>query len=210
MSEDSTLIEAFRRGEDIHARTAAEVYGVEIGQVTPEQRRAAKTANFAVIYGVTAYGLAAQSALDVGQAKAFIATYFERYPGIRRYLEATKEFARARGYVTTMFNRRRTIREINDRNVNVRQFAERAAINTPIQGTAADMIKKAMIRIHGRLRATRSRMILQVHDELVLDVPREELDEVREIVRDGMEQAVSLKVPIVVSLGSGPNWLDAK
>ncbi|HQL24677.1 MAG TPA: DNA polymerase, partial [candidate division Zixibacteria bacterium] len=103
-----------------------------------------------------------------------------------------------------------TIREINDRNVNVRQFAERAAINTPIQGTAADMIKKAMIRIHGRLRATRSRMILQVHDELVLDVPREELDEVREIVRDGMEQAVSLKVPIVVSLGSGPNWLDAK
>ncbi len=210
MSGDKRLIAAFQRGEDIHARTAAEVFEVDIKTVTPSQRRAAKTANFAVIYGVTAYGLAAQSELDVQQARDFIKRYMARYPGISEYVEATKAFARQNGYVTTMFNRRRYIREINDRNNSVRQFAERAAVNTPIQGTAADMIKKAMIRVHKKIAGMRSKMILQVHDELVFDAHRDEVEELRGIVREGMEGAVSLTVPVVVDIGTGPNWLDAK
>ncbi len=209
-SQDEGLIEAFRREEDIHARTAAEVYGVDLKDVTPDMRRAAKTANFAVIYGVTAYGLSQQSDLDVDEAKQFIDTYFERYPGIRRYMEATKQLARDNGYVTTLFNRRRYIPEINEKNFNVRQFAERTAINTPIQGTAADMIKVAMIKIHERMAKKRSKMVLQVHDELVFDVHKKELEEVKKIAKDGMEKAVKLKVPVVVDLGVGENWLDAK
>jgi DNA polymerase-1 len=209
-SEDKGLIEAFKKGEDIHTRTAAEVYGVDITEVTPEMRSAAKTTNFAVIYGVTAYGLSQQSELDVDQAKQFIDTYFERYPGIRRYIDKTKQFARDNGYVTTLFNRRRYIPEINDKNFNVRQFAERTAINTPIQGTAADMIKVAMLRIHKKMDGMRSKMVLQVHDELVFDVHRDELERVKKIVRDCMEKAVKLKVPIVVDIGVGDNWLDAK
>ena len=207
---DKTLIEAFKNGEDIHARTAAEVYGVDISEVTSAQRRSAKTANFAVIYGVTAYGLAQQSELDLQGAKAFIDTYLERYPGILKYMETTKQFARDNGYVLTMFNRRRYVREINDKKAPVRQFAERIAINSPIQGTAADMIKKAMLRVHERLVGLRTRMVLQVHDELVFDVHRDELEQVQEIVREGMEQAVKLKVPVVVDMGHGPNWLEAK
>lgn len=209
-SEDEGLIEAFKRGEDIHARTAAEVYGVDLKDVTPDMRRAAKTANFAVIYGVTAFGLSQQSELDLDEAKQFIDTYFERYPGIRQYMETTKQLARDNGYVTTLFNRRRYIPEINEKNFSVRQFAERTAINTPIQGTAADMIKVAMIRIHEKMAKMRSRMILQVHDELVFDIYKEELEEVKKIAKDGMEKAVKLKVPVVVDLGVGENWLDAK
>jgi len=209
-SEDKGLIEAFKRGEDIHARTAAEVYSVDLKDVTPDMRRAAKTANFAVIYGVTAFGLSQQSELDIDEAKQFIDTYFERYPGIRQYMETTKQLARDNGYVTTLFNRRRYIPEINEKNFSVRQFAERTAINTPIQGTAADMIKVAMIRIHKKMAAMRSKMVLQVHDELVFDVHKEELDDVRKIAREGMEKAVKLKVPVVVDLGVGENWLDAK
>ncbi len=209
-SEDEGLIEAFKRGEDIHARTAAEVYGVDLKDVTPDMRRAAKTANFAVIYGVTAFGLAQQSELDIDEAKQFIDAYFERYPGIRQYIESTKQLARDNGYVTTLFNRRRYILEINEKNFSVRQFAERTAINTPIQGTAADMIKVAMIRIHEKMAKMRSRMVLQVHDELVFDVHKEELDEVKKIAKDGMEKAVKLNVPVVVDLVVGENWLDAK
>jgi len=207
---DKRLVKAFKDGEDIHARTAAEVYGVDIADVTSEQRRAAKTANFAVIYGVTAYGLSQQSELDLQGAKSFIDTYFERYPGIATYMDETKKFARDKGYVLTMFNRRRYVREINDKKANIRQFAERIAINTPIQGTAADMIKKAMITVHKKLQGMKSRMVLQVHDELVFDVHKSELDKVREIVRDSMEKAVKLKVPVVVDIGDGPNWLEAK
>ncbi len=210
MTADPLLIKAFKDGEDIHARTAAEVYGVKMEDVTPEQRRAAKTANFAVIYGVTAYGLSQQSELDLQGAKSFIDTYFERYPGIAKYMDETKKFAREKGYVVTMFNRRRYVREINDKNHNVRQFAERIAINSPVQGSAADMMKKAMITVHKKLQGMKSRMVLQVHDELVLDVHKSELDDVRKIVRDGMEKAVKLKVPLVVDIGDGPNWLEAK
>ncbi len=209
-SKDKGLIEAFRKGEDIHARTAAEVYGVALEDVTPAMRRVAKTANFAIIYGVTAYGLTQQTDMSVEQAKEFIDTYFERYPGILNYIESTKQFAREKGYVTTLFNRRRYIPEINDKNHSVRQFAERTAINTPIQGTAADMIKVAMLKIYDKMKKMRSLMVLQVHDELVFDVHKEELDELKKIVKTKMEKAVKLTVPIVVDIGVGENWLDAK
>jgi len=209
-SEDKTLIKAFKDKEDIHARTAAEVYGVDMDEVTPEKRRAAKTANFAVIYGVSAYGLSMQSELDVAQSKEFIDTYFARYPGIKKYMDNVKSSARENGYVTTMFNRIRYLPEINAKNYQVRQFAERTAINTPIQGTAADMIKVAMINIHKKMAGMKSRMILQVHDELVFDAYIDEIEDLKKIVRDGMEKAVKLKVPIVADMGTGDNWLDAK
>ncbi len=209
-SDDPGLIAAFERNEDVHARTAAEVFGVDISQVTSAQRRVAKTCNFAIIYGVTAYGLTQQTDLTVEQAKQFIETYFARYPGINGYIEATKKTASETGFVTTLFNRRRYLPEINDKTFSVRQFAERTAINTPIQGTAADIIKIAMISIYKKLAGMRSRMILQVHDELVFDVHADELDAVRKIVSEGMEHAAKLKVPLVADIGSADNWLDAK
>jgi DNA polymerase-1 len=209
-TNDKGLISAFESGEDIHARTAAEVYGVDIDKVTSEQRRAAKTANFAVIYGVSAFGLAQQTELDLSGAKDFIDTYFERYPGIQKYMEETKASARDDGYVTTLLNRRRYLPEINSKNFNVRQFAERTAINTPIQGTAADMIKTAMLNIHRKMVGMRSMMVLQVHDELVFDAHKDELNDLKKIVRSGMEKAIKLSVPIVVDMGVGANWLDAK
>jgi DNA polymerase-1 len=210
LSEDEKLIQAFKNREDIHARTAAEVFGVKINAVTPEMRRAAKTANFAVIYGVSAYGLSQQTALDVTQSKEFIETYFARYPGIKKYTDSTIEFARKNGYVTTLFNRIRYLPEINSKNYQVRQFAERTAINTPVQGTAADMIKMAMIKIHSNMKNMKSKMILQVHDELVFDAHETELEDLKSIVRHGMEETVRLKVPIVADIGVGGNWLDAK
>jgi len=209
-SEDKTLIKAFKNNEDIHARTAAEVYGVDIKNITPEMRRAAKTANFAVIYGVSAYGLSMQSEFDVAQSKEFIETYFARYPGIKKYMDETKDFARKNGFVTTLFNRIRYLPEINAKNYQVRQFAERTAINTPIQGTAADLIKVAMINIHKSIAGMKSKMILQVHDELVFDAHVGELDKLKKIVRTGMEEAVELRVPVVADMGVGDNWLDAK
>jgi DNA polymerase-1 len=207
---DKGLIKAFKAKEDIHARTAAEVYGVAMNKVTGDMRRRAKTANFAVIYGVSAYGLSQQSDMNMEESKEFIDTYFARYPGIRDYMDSTIAFAREKGYVTTMYNRRRYLPEINEKNRNVRQFAERTAINTPIQGTAADIIKRAMISIHKKMEKMRSRMVLQVHDELVFDVHRKELDKVRDLVQSGMEQAAKLKVPLVADMGSGENWLEAK
>jgi DNA polymerase-1 len=209
-SEDPGLIGAFNSGEDIHAATAAAVYGVDLNQVSSEQRRAAKTANFAVIYGVSAYGLSMQTELDMEGARAFIDTYFKQYPGIREYMERTKQRAREQGYVTTLMRRRRYLPEIKTRNYNVRQFAERTAINTPIQGTAADMIKQAMIKIHRAMKDMKSEMILQVHDELIFDVHKTELDKVRELVCGEMERAMKLRVPIVVDVGVGDNWLEAK
>ena len=207
-SEDSKLIEAFQRNEDIHSRTAAEVFGVAINKITPEMRRSAKTANFAVIYGVTAYGLSQQTELDVVKSKEFIETYFARYPGIKKYIDSTVEFARRNGYVTTLFNRIRYLPEINAKNFQVRQFAERTAINTPIQGTAADMIKVAMIQIFDKIKGMQSKMILQVHDELVFDAHKSELDILKAIVKKGMENAVKLRVPVVADIGVGSNWLD--
>ena len=209
-TEDAGLVEAFKNGEDIHARTAAEVYGVNLKDVTSQMRRRAKTANFAVIYGVTAYGLSQQSDMNVDESKEFIDTYFARYPGIKTYMDETIAFAREKGYVTTMYNRRRYLPEINDKNRAVRQFAERTAINTPIQGTAADIIKRAMIAIFRKMEKMRSKMVLQVHDELVFDTHREELDTLKQLVKSGMESAAKLRVPLTADMGVGENWLEAK
>jgi len=183
---------------------------VDITKITQEQRRAAKTANFAVIYGVSAFGLAQQTELDLQGSKQFIDTYFERYPGIKEYMDKTKKSANLKGYVTTIFGRRRYLPDLKSKNFNVRMFAERVAINTPIQGTAADMIKIAMIKIHQELLDKKSKMLLQVHDELVFDVHKNETEDIQRIVKEGMEKAIKLKVPIVVDMGIGENWLEAK
>jgi DNA polymerase-1 len=209
-SNDKVLVKAFVDEEDIHARTAAEVYDVSIDKVTPEMRRSAKTANFAIIYGVSAYGLSQQSELDVQQSKEFIEMYFERYPGIKTYMDDTIAFAREKGYVITIHNRKRLIPQINDKNYVVRQNAERVAINTPLQGTAAEMIKLAMIKIQEKMARMKSKMVLQVHDELIFDTHKDELDELQPLVKKEMEKAVKLKVPVVVDTGVGQNWLDAK
>ncbi len=209
-SNDKTLIEAFRNGQDIHARTASEVYGVSMDNITTEMRRAAKTANFAIIYGVSAYGLSQQTGLTVAESKEFIETYLARYPGIKKYMDSTIEAARKDGFVKTLFNRVRYLPEINAKNYQIRQFAERTAINTPIQGTAADMIKVAMIDIHNKMKNMKSKMLLQVHDELVFDTHTDEIEKLKKIVKQGMENAVKLKVPVVADMGLGDNWLDAK
>ncbi len=209
-ADEEALIESFNNNEDIHRRTASEVYGVDLDDVTPDQRRVAKTANFAVIYGVTAYGLSQQSDMSVGEAKEFIDIYFARYPQLRKFIESTIVQARKDGHVTTLFGRRRYLPEINSKNNARRQFAERTAVNTIIQGTAAEMIKIAMIQIDKDLSGMKSKMIMQVHDELVFDVQSSELARMKEIVRDRMEHCVELKVPITVEMGSGPNWLDSK
>ena len=209
-SKDKALIKAFLDKKDIHISTASEVYGVELKDVTSDMRRVAKTANFAIIYGVSAFGLSQQTDLSVEDAKEFIDTYFKRYPGISTYMDETIEFARKNGFVTTLYNRRRYLPEINEKRLSIRQFAERTAINTPIQGTAADIIKLAMLKIYESLKPLRSTMVLQVHDELLFDVQRKELDKVEEIVREGMQKAAKLKVPLIADIGIGENWLDAK
>lgn len=209
-ADENALIQSFQKGEDIHARTASEVYGVDLADITSPMRRMAKTANFAVIYGVTAYGLSQQSDMTVGEAKEFIDIYFARYPMIRRFIDSTIVAARKTGFVTTLFGRRRYLPEINSKNPAMRQFAERTAVNSIIQGTAADMIKIAMIEIDKRLHDLESKMIMQVHDELVFDVPLSEIDLMKSLVRDKMENCVALKVPITVELGVGENWLESK
>jgi len=210
ISGDEKMIEAFQNDQDIHSRTASEVYGVPLDDVTSDMRRMAKTANFAVIYGVTAYGLSMQSDMNIAESKEFIDTYFARYPGIKKFMEDIVETTQKDGYVTTLFNRRRYIPEINSRNRSVRQFAERTAVNTPIQGTAADMIKVAMIEVYQKIKNMKSKMILQVHDELVFDVHRDELDEMKDIVKTTMESSVKLDVPVKVDMGVGENWLECK
>jgi len=210
-SRDEVLMTAFRHGEDIHLRTAAEVFGVQPNAVTAEMRRQAKTINFGIIYGMSPFGLARELGIPQAAARAFIQRYFERYPGVRSYVEQMPLRAREQGFVTTLFQRRRFLTHISSRNHNLRQFAERTAINTPIQGSAADMIKLAMIRIDSVLEAggLPARMIMQVHDELVFEVERQALAEVSALVREQMETAGSLEVPLVVSVGHGPNWDEA-
>lgn len=209
-ADEGALVESFMHGEDIHARTASEVYGVVLKDVTPQQRRMAKTANFAVIYGVTAFGLSQQSDMSVAEAKEFIDIYFARYPMIRKFIDSTIAAARRDGYVTTLFGRRRYLPEIESKNVSLRQFAERTAVNTIIQGTAADMIKIAMIEIDRALAGMKSMMIMQVHDELVFDAAASEVEKLGGIVRDRMEHCVTLKVPVTVEMGVGDNWLESK
>lgn len=211
LSGDPALVEAFASEEDIHARTASDVFGVFPGMVTPDMRRQAKVINFGVLYGMSAFGLAKELGITQKQAQAYIDGYFQRYRGVRAFLDGILEEARRQGYVTTLLNRRRYLPEINSSNAAVRQFAERTAINTPIQGSAADLIKVAMVNIHRLLERKNllSAMILQVHDELVLEVPSEEKEEVMALVKREMEEVVSLQVPLKVDIGSGRNWDEA-
>lgn len=212
LSGDRQLIAAFKEGADIHAFTASLVFGVDEKAVTPEMRNMAKTVNFGIVYGMSPYGLSQGLGIDVNKAKEFIDSYFERYPDVKAYLESLIEEARENGFVTTLLGRRRYIPEIGSSDIRMRQFAERTAVNTPIQGSAADVIKVAMIEIDGRLRkkALESRMILQVHDELVFDVAKGEKEEVSAIVKDGMENVIKLKVPVEAHIESGKNWLEMK
>jgi len=216
---DRGLGEAFREGEDIHATTASKVFGVKQKNVTKEMRRKAKEVNFGIMYGIGPFGLSTRLDISQAEAKEMITTYFARFPGVKEYITGTIEEARKNGFVKTLLGRKRYFPEINSRNFPVRSNAERQAINMPIQGTAADMIKIAMIRIHGRLRRDvgargagkplQAKMLLQVHDELVFEVPRGEVKEVTDLVREEMENALPLDVPVVVEAGSGKNWLEA-
>ncbi len=212
LSGDEQLRSAFTRGEDIHTKTAGEVFGVPPAQVTREMRSAAKAVNFGIIYGISSFGLARNTGIDQAEAARYIDNYFRRYPGVQAFVARTIAEARARGYVTTLLNRRRYLPDLGHPNHAVRAAAERTAVNTPLQGTAADIIKVAMVRIHRLLRqgSFRSLMLLQVHDELMFEVPESELPAVGTLVKDVMENAVSLSVPLTVDLKAGPNWYDVK
>jgi DNA polymerase I len=211
LSEDPVLIDAFRNAEDIHSRTAQEVFGVGPMAQTREHRRVAKVINFGVIYGLSAFGLAQQLSIDTKEGAKFIATYFERYGGVKKYLGAQIAEVRKAGFTTTMFGRKRQIPEISSPQPNLRNFAERTAMNTPMQGAAADLIKLAMIELDKRLLDSfESRMILQVHDELLFEAPEKELPKLRKLVKEVMEGVHKLRVPLVVETKSGPNWRDMK
>ncbi|MEE8419075.1 MAG: DNA polymerase I, partial [Dehalococcoidales bacterium] len=212
LSKDAGLVEAFKHDEDIHAATASRLFGVDSSQVTADMRRVAKTVNFGVIYGMSDYGLERATELSREESTGFIAAYFEKYPGIKEYLEATKQLARETGYVQTLLGRRRLIPEINSSNRQVREAAERMAINMPVQGTSADIIKVAMVNLHremGKL-GLKSRMLLQVHDELLFEVPQDELQEMSRLVPDIMASALELNVPVKVDIHSGRNWEELK
>jgi len=211
MSGDEGMLDAFAKGLDVHRATAAKVYGVPLEEVTPDQRRNAKAVNFGIIYGQSAFGLSQNLGIPRTEAAQIIEQYFTQYPGIKRYMNDAINFAKENGYVETLLKRRRYLRDINSANQTVRGFAERNAINAPIQGSAADMIKVAMIAIHEAIkqRGLRGRMTMQVHDELVFDVPKEELAIFRELAETHMKNALVMSVPIVVELGEGRNWLEA-
>jgi DNA polymerase-1 len=212
MSGDAVMMKAFRDGLDIHTATAAKVYGVSEDKVTKEMRRTAKVVNFGIVYGVSAHGLQRQSTLTYGQAKDFIDKYFQTHASIRTYLDDVVKVARERGFAETLFGRRRYLPELTSSNFAVRGAAERMAANMPIQGTAADLIKLAMIEIDKGLKniSPDSRMILTVHDELVFEVPEMDVNKVRNFVKNIMENVVKLDVPVTVEVGVGNNWRDAK
>ena len=211
LSGDHNMIADFLSGNDIHAATAAKIYGVGIEDVSREMRSSAKTANFGIIYGISSFGLSERLTISRKEAKDLIDGYFNSYPGVKKYMDESIRKARDTGYVTTMFGRRRYLRDIQSRNQVVRGNAERNAINAPIQGTAADIIKIAMVRIHERLKSEKyaSKMILQVHDELIFEVEPGELDRLREMVINEMSGAAKLDVPLKVDVGTGSNWLEA-
>ncbi len=211
LSGDRNLIEAFQNDEDIHLRTAALSFGLTPEYVTPDLRRQAKVINFGIMYGMSPYGLSEALDISVQEAKEFIENYFHVYPGVKQYIEQTIREAKEKGYVTTLLGRRRYLPDINSSNNRVREFAERTAVNTPIQGSAADLIKIAMINIHRRLKQAgmQTKMILQVHDELAFEVPKAELQQAEELITREMERALKLSVPIKVEVGVGPNWLEA-
>ena len=211
LSKEKTMIEAFKNGEDIHASTAAKIFGIPLDEVTREQRSNAKTVNFGIIYGVSAFGLSNQTSLTRSESKELIDTYYQTYPKLRKYMSGLIDFARENGYVETVLGRRRYLKDINSRNAVVRGAAERNAVNAPIQGSAADIIKLAMIHIYDRFEKEniKSKMLLQVHDELVFDARKDELEIIKPIIKQEMENAYKLIVPLDVEMGVGENWLEA-
>jgi DNA polymerase-1 len=211
LSEDEGLLDAFRHGEDVHRATAAEVFGVAIADVTADQRRNAKAINFGLIYGMSAFGLAKQLNIGRNEAQSYVDMYFARYPGVKRYMENIRAQAGEKGYVETLFGRRLMVREIHSKNAAMRQAAERAAINAPMQGTAADIIKRAMIAVDAALSALgdKARLIMQVHDELVLEVREDAVDEITAMLKERMGSAAELSVPLIVDVGVGSNWDEA-
>lgn len=211
LSQDENMLEAFTLGHDIHKATAARVYGVDINEVTSDQRRNAKAVNFGIIYGQSAFGLSQSLGIPRREAAEIIDQYFNQYHGIKQYMSKTVESAKEKGYVETILKRRRYLRDINSSNMTVRGFAERNAINAPIQGSAADMIKVAMINIQNDIKeqALQGKMIMQVHDELVFDVPKNEVQSFKNIILERMKTAIPMRVPIEVEVGEGSNWLEA-
>jgi DNA polymerase-1 len=212
LSGDEGLLAAFAADEDIHRATAAEVFGTTIDAVTADQRRSAKVINFGLIYGMSAFGLAKQLGIERGEAQSYVDLYFERYPGVKRYMDDTRRTARERGYVSTVFGRRLYLPDINVRNAQQRQYAERSAINAPMQGSAADIVKRAMIEVDAWLRShlPDARLIMQVHDELVVEVPAQHVGAVGAAVKRLMESAGSLAVPLRADIGVGDNWDQAR
>jgi len=210
LSQDPKMLESFKKGEDIHRATAARVFNVTQEEVTREQRDQAKTVNFGIIYGVSAFGLAEQTGLSRSEARQLIDTYYETYPVLKNYIENQIHLAREQGFVETILGRRRYLKDINSRNAIVKGHAERNAINAPIQGSAADIIKIAMINLHEKLQKDfKTKMLLQVHDELIFDVPKTELEPVQKLIKETMESAVKLSIPLIVDIGVGENWLEA-
>ncbi len=209
IADIAALKEAFRNGQDVHAITASQMFGVAVDAVGSDLRRKAKTINFGIIYGISAHGLAARLGISRGEAGAYIEAYFKQYPGIKDYMERTKSFARQHGYVTTLFGRRCHLPGIHDKNPSMRNFSERAAINAPLQGTAADIIKRAMIAVEKLLQGSTARMLLQVHDELVIEVPAPDAEQVASRVGQAMQNAAQLSVPLTVDISIGENWNDA-
>jgi DNA polymerase-1 len=211
LSGDPAMIGAFQQDLDIHTATAARVFGVETDDVLPEMRRTAKMVNFGIIYGISAFGLSQRLGIPRGEASEIIKTYFEQYPAIEEFMENTIESVRENGYAQTIAGRRRYFKDIKSGNATIRSNAERAAINSPIQGSAADMIKLAMVRIHGIMQGRRSKMILQVHDELLFDLHQDECEELPPLIVEAMETAIALphEVPVRIDTGIGDNWLQA-
>ena len=212
ISGDETMIDAFRKGEDIHARTAAEVYGVPFEQVTHQMRSASKAVNFGIVYGISDFALAKNIGVSRREARDFINRYFERYPGVKAYMEQSVKDARERGYAVTLMGRRRYLPELASSNFNVRSFGERCAMNSPIQGTAADIIKLAMIRVDRELkrRKMQTKLILQVHDELILEAPAEEADAAAALLKECMEGVMQLEVPLKTDITTGGDWRACK
>jgi DNA polymerase-1 len=211
LSNDGPMIEAFKNGLDIHKATAAKVFGVNLEEVDRDMRSKAKAVNFGLMYGQSAFGLADNLGISRGEARDIIEEYFKQFPTIRDYMDKNIQFAKENGYVETIMGRRRYLRDINSTNQTVRGFAERNAINAPIQGSAADIIKVAMIDVHAEMkqRNMKSKLLLQVHDELVFDAHKDELEELKKLVSEKMVGAIGLTVPMVVDLGQGQNWLEA-
>ena len=212
ISGDTTMIDAFRADEDIHARTAAEVYGVPIAQVTSQMRSASKAVNFGIVYGISDFALAKNIGVTRTEAREFMNRYFERYPGVKAYMESSVQEGRERGYAMTLMGRRRYLPELLSSNFNVRSFGERCAMNSPIQGTAADIIKLAMIRVAAELKARglKTRLILQVHDELILEAPEAEAAEAAELLKRCMESVMRLEVPLKTDITTGGDWRACK